>query len=111
MKVSKKIFDLLAEQEKSQYALAKYVGIAKQTISEWKSKGTDPTAKHISKIAEFFNVSIDELCGREPKEPAITFQVQPPKSEIQEIYDKLNAVQQGILLGEAKRLLEESKMK
>lgn len=43
------------------------MGINKGTVSVWKNKGTTPQRDILQKIADYFNISIDELLGNEKK--------------------------------------------
>lgn len=47
--------------------VAEKIGIASGTITSWK-KGTSPNADKLEKIADFFDVSIDTLLGRNIKD-------------------------------------------
>lgn len=44
--------------------LARFVGVTAQAVSKWENGGV-PDTELLPKIAEFFNVSIDELFGRQ----------------------------------------------
>lgn len=56
---------LLIDKKKQQIDLAKFLGVSKQTLSNWLHGGNSGYTKHLNKIAEFFNVSVDYLLGRE----------------------------------------------
>ena len=66
------ILDLISKKGIEQQQFAKDIGVTKQTISEWKSGKTQSYKKHISRIAEYFNVSTDYLLGNEPKEKSLS---------------------------------------
>ena len=53
-------------QEKGVYQadLAKYLGLKQQTISAYENGTNEPDLKTLSKMANFFDVSIDYLIGR-----------------------------------------------
>ena len=65
MTTVEKIIQLLTDRNVEQQTLASYIGVKKQTISDWKSGKTESYKKYIDKIAEFFNVSTDYLLGNE----------------------------------------------
>lgn len=65
MKTVEKIIQLLTDRNVEQQALASYIGVKKQTITDWKSGKTESYKKYIDKIAEFFGVSTDYLLGNE----------------------------------------------
>lgn len=62
-----KIIFLLKEQGKKQIELCEYVGIKKNAFTSWKAGVNHSYKKHIDKIAEFLNVSVDYLLGVENK--------------------------------------------
>ena len=45
--------------------VAKHLGIASGTVSGWKNKGQIPQDGNLIKIADYFNVSVDYLLGKE----------------------------------------------
>lgn len=65
------ILDLLKKQNKQQKELTKYLGVGEGTIADWKTGKTKSYKKHIDKIAEFFNVSVDYLLDRETPQSII----------------------------------------
>ena len=62
-----KINELLKQQHKKQKDLTDYLGLTKNTFTNWKLGTSESYKKHINKIAEFFNVSTDYLLGVENK--------------------------------------------
>lgn len=65
MDILNKISILLKEQHKTQKELCEYLGIGKQAFTNWKSGATTSYQKKLPQIADFFNVSIDYLLGKE----------------------------------------------
>ena len=60
-----KLLKKLREKEGiSQRELAKELGVGKTTVSVWESGLTEPNMTSLKKLSEFFNISIDELCGK-----------------------------------------------
>lgn len=56
------------EREKlglSQTELGKMIDATKQTISNWENGNRTPTNKTISELATIFNISMDDLTGRD----------------------------------------------
>ena len=47
----------------SQENLAEVVGVTRQTISNWELNETSPDLKQAEKLADIFNISMDELIG------------------------------------------------
>jgi transcriptional regulator with XRE-family HTH domain len=95
--ISERIFELLEQQGKRQAALADFIGVRKNTISEWKAKKTSPSSDLLIKIAEFFDVSLDYLlAGKEA-----------PVSIRQGIFGDRNAHNSITINGDAPRTLSE----
>lgn len=65
MRVLNKITELLKQQNKKQKDLTDYLGISKNVFTDWKSGKNNSYLKHIGKIAEYFDVSVDYLLGKE----------------------------------------------
>lgn len=61
MSVIDKILKLLHEQKKSQADICKHLGIKPNVFTTWKTRGTDPPAKFLVQICEFFDVSLEYL--------------------------------------------------
>ena len=64
MSIGKNIADLRKAKGVKQDDLARFVGITAQAVSKWENGGV-PDTELLPQIADFFNVSIDELFGRE----------------------------------------------
>ncbi len=67
MNTLEKISHLLHQQKKKQKDLTDYLGLTKNTFTNWKLGASESYKKHIDKIAEFFDVSTDYLLGIEKK--------------------------------------------
>lgn len=52
---------LLTEKKETRTHLAEIIGITNQSFSDWKKRGTIPSADIVLKIANYFSVSIDWL--------------------------------------------------
>lgn len=61
MLISERIYKYLAERGMSQIEFSKRTGISQSTISDWRRKGTNPSADKIMKICEVLDVSPTEL--------------------------------------------------
>jgi transcriptional regulator with XRE-family HTH domain len=61
MTISQRIFETLSKRGLNQAQFSKDTGIHQGTISDWKIKGTNPSADKISVICEVLNVSTDWL--------------------------------------------------
>lgn len=61
MIISERIFKILKEKSMSQNAFAKQVGLASSTISDWKTKKTNPSADKIMDICRVLEVTPEQL--------------------------------------------------
>ena len=57
--------DLRLEKGLSQTQLAASLSVSKGIISMWENGKREPTLFYLEKVADFFNVSLDYLAGRE----------------------------------------------
>ncbi len=73
------ISQLLDERKVSQQELCAFLGIGKQAFTNWKSGHTTSYKKYLPQIADFFNVSVDYLLGKQEK----------PSAESEELIRKL----------------------
>lgn len=55
--------DLRLERKLGQVELAKSIGVSKGIISLWENGCREPNMYSLIKLAQFFNISIDELVG------------------------------------------------
>lgn len=101
------IKELREFQNLSQPDLAKLVGVTNGTISFWENGINEPKASYIEKLAEIFNVTTDYLLGRESI--GVSLPRSEKKSEIQEVYDELDEMEQAQVLSFAKTLAKYKK--
>ena len=67
MNVLTRILMLLDEKHIQQKELSSYLGLSKCAITGWKNGNNNSYMKHLPKIAEFFDVSVDYLLGKEKR--------------------------------------------
>jgi len=67
LKLAENIQMLRKEKKLTQEELANIFGVTSQSISKWELGLSCPDITTLPKIAEFFEVSIDELMGYTPK--------------------------------------------
>lgn len=58
-----RIFALIKESGKSEYAIKKETGLKNSTFSEWRAGRANPSTDAIITLAKYFNVSTDYLLG------------------------------------------------
>lgn len=61
MTISQRIFSLLEQKGLTQKMLAESIGVSAAAVSEWRKKGTTPSAEKIAAIAEFLGVSVEYI--------------------------------------------------
>ena len=61
MTISERILKVLKDRNMTQAELAKQVGIATSTISEWKKRKTNPTADKIMDICNVLQITPEQL--------------------------------------------------
>ena len=59
-----RIAELRKENGLSQHQLAKALGTSQANLSRWEQGQNEPSIIECWKLADFFDVSIDVLCGR-----------------------------------------------
>lgn len=109
MLISERIYKYLAEKGMSQIEFANRTGISQSTISDWKRKGTNPSADKIMIICEVLDITPYELLsGTENSKYKQTDYIVLDKNskeyELVEMYQKLNLDAQKRLEGYVKAL-------
>lgn len=83
MTISEKIFYILSEKGISQKEFSDKTGISQSTISDWKRKGTNPSADKIMVICDILNISVYQLLNesRNNKESELDYIILSKESE------------------------------
>ncbi len=68
----KRLKELREKRKLSQAELAKVLGVAQSTVGMWECGKNKPEYEMLSKIANYFDVSLDSLAGRESTKNAPT---------------------------------------
>lgn len=87
----------------TQADVASYLGIARNTYTQYEQGLHKVPPEILCKLADFFGVSVDELLGRTPQ---LFDDARVPKTEVQDLFDRLNVVDQGRVLGYMYSILE-----
>mgnify|MGYP004571506411 CR=1 FL=1 len=86
--ISEKIFELILRNGMTQKEFSEETGISQSTISDWKRKGTNPSADKILKICEVLKVTPYELLGEnETERNAADFELRAVNAEEKEILE------------------------
>ncbi len=67
MTISERIFKIMDERDISQIEFSRQTGISQSTISDWKRKGTNPSADKIMIICDVLRVTPYELLQDSPR--------------------------------------------
>ena len=67
MTLGEKIVSLRKKQKLSQEDLAEYLGVTRQTISNWELNETTPNISEAKELSKIFNISLDELVENDIK--------------------------------------------
>lgn len=89
--VTDKIFELLRENKMSQKELSDLTGISTSAISDWKHKGTIPSAMKVKKICEVLGVAPEDILGSVKAEPKEQFVIEKDSElyEFVKLYDSM----------------------
>lgn len=88
----------------NQKDVASALGISVQVYSRYEREDHKADYDMLCKMANFFNVTIDEILGR-TSEPGIFDDARVPKTEIQQLFDELSPAQQENLLNYARGMV------
>ncbi|MCL2774047.1 MAG: helix-turn-helix domain-containing protein [Oscillospiraceae bacterium] len=64
MDILPKLFSLMEQKNINASTLSKEIGISSGLISQWKKGFQKPSLDVVTKIADYFNVSVDYLLSR-----------------------------------------------
>ncbi len=112
MIISERIFNMLKERELSQKQFSGLTGISQSTISDWKTKKTNPASDKIMVICDVLQISPYELLtgteGGGAKKAEYTI-VDKASSDfaLLEVYREMDTERKDRMLAYAKALLEE----
>lgn len=67
--VSDRLIELRERQGKTQEAVAEACNISRVTLARYENGTREPVAKNVSKLAQYYGVTVDYLLGRENYRP------------------------------------------
>ena len=92
MNLGEKIYQLRIEKNMSQGDLAERLDVSRQSVSKWENNTAVPDLDKLIKLCDVFEISLDELTGRETT-------VEKPISKIDEIKEIKNSLTKTQLIG------------
>lgn len=108
-----RIRELREEKGMQQKELAIDLCVSQPTVSDWESGRKVPSARSTQKLADYFNVSIDYLLGRDEKKPAPTdgYRLNEREKELIRLFRELNQEGQELLVDTADTMVSSDKYK
>ena len=99
MEIYERIFEIQKSVGKTQKDLASYVGVSLKTVENWRTRGSDPSAKYLPSIADFLEVSLDMLLTGKEKSPSLA----EDEQEVIELWRELQQEGRDIIKGELRK--------
>lgn len=88
-----------------QKEIADMLGVKNSAVSKWECGRTLPDANALLYLADMYGVSVDYIFGR-AGDDMLFDDARVPKSEVQELFDKLNTSDKGKAIGYMQSLLD-----
>lgn len=108
MEILERIVELLQKQGKKQKDLTDFLGIDKNVFTGWNNGRLKSYMRYLPQIAEFFNVSIDYLTGKEQEPSARSQSDQEMLDRITECFDLCDGPRKAALCVKAEELAKET---
>lgn len=103
MDFKQRLSDLLVQNNHSQAELARFVGVKNNTVNDWINKGTSPKIENLYRIAEFFDISFDNLfTNAETSSNSLS----EDEVELLKYYSQLPVNEKNRLIGRAEAIAE-----
>lgn len=117
--ISRKIKDLRLEKNLKQKDVATAINIATNTLSQFENNKGRPSLEVLYLLADFFNVSIDYLVGREDdfgnvvikKEPTLPGGLSEKEIKLLELFNSVSLFAQDGILYQLEALADKNKIK
>ena len=65
--IGEKLSDFRRQRHMTQQQLAKRLGVPQKSIKNWENNNVDPSIENLVRICDIFNVTADELLGRDTR--------------------------------------------
>lgn len=92
-----RILDLMNARGIKKTAFASAIGVSYGNVGDWQSGRSSPSVEKLERIADYFDVTIDYLVGRDDRYPAPS----EDACELIRIYDTLDREGRTVVLGVA----------
>lgn len=107
MSFGKNLERIRKDRKVSQATLGIELGLTQQMISSYEKDTSSPNVEILTKIADYFGVSIDTLVGHVPKNPKIT----TAESRFLRYFETLNEMDREKCIMIAQTLIQDREMK
>ena len=97
--------ELRKQNGSTQISLAKFLGIDQTTYSGYETGKSNPDINTLIKIADYFDVSLDYLCGRQNKNLIFAYSLSDKKKELINMIKELNDDETLIAIGFVAKLI------
>lgn len=108
----KNLKNLRKELGISQMQIADKLHISQQTYSDYENCKTEPTSETLIQIADFFEVTVDELLGRETQKNLLAYDnheiTDKQTLDIMKLFKVMNELQKAQVFGYVVALLEQA---
>lgn len=97
---SNKLYELRKEKGLSQRTAAQQFFVSQATYYNWEAHKTEPSFEQLLKIADFYDVTVDYLLGRDDSVSVTPFNEQLPKDaqQLLSMYSEFTAEQKEAVL-------------
>lgn len=99
---------LIKERDISASGLAKQIGLSNSAAVKWK-KGAIPDSSTLQKIADYFNVSVDYLLGKEKEPSGKTGEFDELTMQFNNLLGKLSQEQKEALIPLLESMIQQKK--
>ena len=96
----------------SQKKFANELNVSASTVALWEINKRIPTATTMIQIADYFNISMDELFSADRKNAKFKTPngLSPDCQKLLDCYEQMNEESKEIILGEARKLIRQQRM-
>lgn len=84
--------NLRAQKGVSQSELARYLGVARSTVCQYEANRREPDNETLSKLADYFGVTVDYILGREESRSPCLRDFAQRRFDLNAIFHKQSAV-------------------
>lgn len=99
MTICERMFDIMEKRGVTAYVLAQKTGLSNSTLSNWRTRNTDPPSKYIVPICEAIGCSVEYLLTGADTGETSSLNVTCDELEMLDLYRRMSKRDQLLLLG------------